>query len=605
MKIILFDFEVFKHDTLLGAFILENDNIELYQTWDLDKIRDFYHKNKNFIWVGWNNSHYDNHILQAIVKEENPKKVSDEIIDDNKKKYLNIQLYNFDILSITRAFISLKQTEALQGKRISESEVDFNLNRPLTDDEKRLTEEYNFDDLEQTLENFLKVKPGFLMRLDTINEFNLPINSLSVTNTQIAEQVLKAEAIRGIENKVVKPKMYANLKIKNQKVRDFYLKEEFATGKKLKLDICGLEHTIGVGGIHAARKKYKAKEVLYFDVTGYYNLIMINYNLLPRSIPDEYKELYKDMYHEQLRLKKTNPKKRAVLKIILLSVFGAMINKYCKFYDPYQGRLVTMVGQMFLVDLLEKLEGKTEIVQSNTDGIMAVPLVGVEMEEILQILDEWQERTGFTLDVQKIYDLVQRDVNCYMYKKDSGKIVTRGGDIAEYSDPEYFSNAKEPSIIEKCIVEYFMKNRVPEEVVEEYMENLLEFQYIAKKGIFDGMELEEKYLVDTTITKVQSVNRVFASNDESCQRMLYKCRKEGKVKRAKTQNIPNNIILYNDEILSDEAKIHLMPKIDYQYYIDKAYDKIKDFIDVPVIKQLNVQLFPKKEDKSFPSLFLL
>ena len=82
---------------------------------------------------------------------------------------------------------------------------------------------------------------------------------------------------------------------------------------------------------------------------------MINYDLLSRTIPQEYKELYKFMYHEQLRLKKENPALRGVYKTILLAVFGAQMNKYTDFYDPQTGSLVMIVGQLFLVDLLEKL----------------------------------------------------------------------------------------------------------------------------------------------------------------------------------------------------------------------------------------------------------
>ena len=43
MKIILYDFEVFKFDTLLGCKIINEDGtINIYQTWDLEKIKKFY-----------------------------------------------------------------------------------------------------------------------------------------------------------------------------------------------------------------------------------------------------------------------------------------------------------------------------------------------------------------------------------------------------------------------------------------------------------------------------------------------------------------------------------------------------------------------------------
>lgn len=80
-KIIIFDFEVFKHDTLLGAVIIDK-NISLLQTWDLKRMIEFYKENVSSIWIGHNNGGYDNFILQAVVKgcnEEQIKTVNDRI----------------------------------------------------------------------------------------------------------------------------------------------------------------------------------------------------------------------------------------------------------------------------------------------------------------------------------------------------------------------------------------------------------------------------------------------------------------------------------------------------------------------------------------------
>jgi hypothetical protein len=580
MNLILFDFEVFKYDVLLGALVIdENFNITVYQTWGIYDIKKFYNKYNDAIWIGWNNEHYDNLILQTCVKGGNPKQTNDDIIIRNKRHYLNINLNYYDVMKTLVNPFSLKVTEALMGKKISESAVDFNIDRPLDLKEKEEVEVYNLDDLEQTLDNFLYKFEAFSLQLETISEFKLPISSVSDTGTKLAEKVLHAERIDGIEGMVIKPPLYSNLKLKNKKLWDFYINEEFLNGEKLKIDVCKVEHTIGVGGIHGARKKYHSKKALYFDVSGYYNLIMILFDLLPRSIPDEYKKVYEEMYHEQLRLKVVNPKKRLSFKIVLLAVFGAELNEYCKFYDPYKGRLVTMTGQIFLVDLLEKLEDKIELVQSNTDGIIAVPLEGVE------IIKEWENRTGFNLKIDYIENIYQRDVNCYMYTK-GGKIETRGGDISEYKQDNPFSSQKEPPIIGEGIVEYFLLNKKPEDVVEENKYNLRKFQYIGKKASFKYLELQENYLDGKiNIVKSQNVNRAFASNDV-IQRTLYKCNPQGKVKRAKMQNFPNNIFIYNDEILSKKTTSELVSKIDYDYYVKKIYDKIKEFMDIPHIKKV-------------------
>jgi DNA polymerase len=587
MRIIIFDFEVFKHDTLFGALILENDNVEVFQTWSIPEIKNFYEENKQHIWVGWNNEHYDNHILQACVKDEDVKRVNDYIIKEGKKRYLRLHLNFFDVMK-TVGFFSLKTSEALAGKKISELDIPFDLDRALTEEEKRLTETYNLDDLEQTYESFIVQQNHFILRLDTIKEFDLPLECLNMTDSMLGERVLKAKKIDNIDKMAVKPKIYDTLLIKNEDVREYFLKEKFMTGKKLTVDLCGVEHTIGLGGIHGAQKKYHTKRALYFDVSGYYNLIMIKYGLLPRAIPEEGKKLYENMYYEQLTLKKTNPKRRSVLKLILLCVFGSSLNQYLNFYDPYHGRLITLTGQLFLVDLLEKIDGKVELVQSNTDGIIVVPLKGVEDKEIHDIVNEWQERTGFNLAIEEIFDVHQRDVNYYMYRK-HGKIVTVGGDTKDWEKINIFSSQKEPRIIGRSVVEFFMNNKLPEQVVDEFKREVEMFQYIAKKQSFKYVELESKNVNtgEIYIEKVQNVNRAFASNDDTTIQVLFKRNPTGKTKTMRMPGFPNNIFVYNEEILSDSAKDYLMSKIDYQHYVDKAYEKIKEFIDIPALKNIS------------------
>ena len=72
MNIIIWDMEVFAHNTLFGAYILKNDEKILFQTWDFDEIRKFYDEHKdNSIWIGHNSIGYDSIILEAIVNVKN------------------------------------------------------------------------------------------------------------------------------------------------------------------------------------------------------------------------------------------------------------------------------------------------------------------------------------------------------------------------------------------------------------------------------------------------------------------------------------------------------------------------------------------------------
>lgn len=587
--IIIFDFEVFRYDCLLGAIIIRNSELEVFQSWDREEHLAFYNDHQDAIWIGHNNERYDNHILQAQIKGQNAFNTSKDIIERGKRKYLTSKLNYFDL--ICQHFVGLKTMEAFMGKNISVTEVDFNLPRPLTEEEKRLTESYNRDDLEQTLEDFYYLQADFTLRLHVMNEFKLPAKCLHVTGTQLAEEVLGAKVTPGIETWVVKPRLYPELKLKNQTVIDFYLNEDFRAKKNAYVTLCGVEHKLGAGGIHAAQKKVHFKKALYFDVSGYYNLVMLNFDLLPRSIPEEGKKLYEFMYHEQLRLKKIDPGKRGVYKTILLSVFGAMMNEHCKFYDPYHGLLVTITGQIFLVDLLEKLEGLCIVIQSNTDGIMVDPLPDVTEEQIKAVVDEWQTRTGFVLKVETIYDIHQRDVNCYMYRDAGGEIHTLGEAVKDYGKWHWpfwkdSFNAKEPMIMPTCIVEYFMNGKLPEETVKENMRNLRMFQYICKKLSFDYLEYQENNLKDGTVKvrRLQDVDRAFALKSDWTIGMVYKRKNDGK--KSKVSNLPESVFTYSNEILSEEAVEALLPKIDFDYYVSRAYERIREFVQIPNVEDI-------------------
>ena len=585
-SLIIFDFEVFRYDTLLGCKILSKDGSKIYQTWDLEEIRKFYQDHKEGIWIGHNNYAYDNLILDAIVQKKDPYQRNYEIIKLNIRPRTKLKLYSFDLMTMAWKRYSLKLTELLVGKKISTSEVDFDVDRKLTDEEKLRTESYNRDDLDQTEYNFYMMYDLFKLRMDIINEFGLTMDYLSVTGTQLAAKVLDSHKVEGIENQKVKPKIYDNLLVKNQDIIDFYLNEKFRSNEKQIIHVGNAEISIGAGGIHSAIKKYNTKKALYFDVSGYYNLIMINNNLLPRTMNEESRNKYIYMYHEQLKMKKTNPVKRGMYKTILLSVFGATMNEYCDFYDPEHGSLITITGQIYLVDLLEKLENLVTIIQTNTDGIIVEPKNWDDEEKVIKIVEEWEERTGFVIKKEHVYDLYQRDVNCYFCKDENGKVVYKGEAVKNYdTGRQSYANCnlfecKEPPIIAKGIVEFLLNGIYPEDFVENNKFDMSLFQYFCKKNTYDYTQYE---ITDenkqVTSTRLSGIDRAFAWNDKHFTGMVYKYKdRDGKIAKAKVSNLPPSVFLYDDDIRSEEVAKELSKKIDYDYYVYRIYERCTEFI---------------------------
>ncbi len=596
-KIIIFDFEIYKYDTLLGAKVFDSSGQHYYQSWDIDEIRNFYKENVNNLWVGHNNKGYDNYMLESVISGKNPYNKSVEIVEKNiRPSWLRLPLINYDIMDDT--FFSLKSTEAWAGKNISETQVDFRIDRPLNDEEKELVESYNRDDLDQTSDNFFDrdIQGGFNAKLDLITMFNLDLKYLTRSGASIAAKILGAKAIPGIEYQYIKPKLYDTLRLKNEQLLDFYINEKFRNGEHLTLNICGTDHVFGGGGCHAG-DKCDVPKALYLDVSGYYNLIMMLYNLFPRTIPEEGKEIYKELYYKQLEYKKTAPEKRPALKIVLLAVWGSTLAQYSDFYDPQVGSLITITGQIFTVDLLEKLEGLIKVVQTNTDGIIVEPLNWDTYDLIINKVEEWEKRTGFTIKKDLVYDIHQRDVNNYMYRDAKGNIHVKGEAVKHYDSLEHplgnkIYDSKESMIIAKCIVEYFMNNKSPEKTIEENKRNLRMFQQVCKKGSFQYTEYELLNIKTNEIstTRLQGVNRVFAlkSNELIGTVQKHKIDNRGIHKKSKVSNLPDSVFVYDDEILSNETVDHLIDKIDYNYYINRAYERICEFLDIPQIKDIKL-----------------
>lgn len=593
MNIIIFDWEIFRYNYLLGAIVVDEDYNELkvFQSWDLQECNKFFESHRRDIWVGWNNSEYDNYMIQAMTKNQNLFELSHKIVTERFKPRLMLKFFSFDLMKTLKGFTSLKLTELIAGKNIHTTDVDFDIFRELTDEEKTLTEGYNLDDLKQTLFNLKMFKDKFQLQSDIIKEFSLSmLDNISVTGTKLAANVLKCKYDPTLQYKEIESELYPTLDLKNQDLLRFFLTKGWRTlgkGQTFSVKIAGADIDIGKGGAHSGIKGYHTEKFLYLDVSGYYNLVMINYDLLPRTMPPEGKELYDYMYHEQLKLKKTNPKKRAVYKTICLSVFGAMNNEHTDFYDPHKFILVTTTGELFICDLLEKLDGLVRVIQTNTDGIMVEPYDWANEQKIIEIVEAWERRTGFVIKKEHRYNLWQRDVNCYFCQDGEGNLEYKGEAVVNYdigqesySDGKIFK-CKEPPIIARGIIDYLIYGITPEETVESHSKDFRWFQQGCRKESYDYLTYETQD-IRTGMCKEERLSgicRVFSYKSGSELGMVFKHKdSKGKHSKSKISNLPDNVFIYNHDITTEQGIADISAKIDYQYYVDRIYERIGEFV---------------------------
>lgn len=561
--LIFYDFEVFKYDWLVVLIDPVNRDERVIIN-DKDQLEAYYNEHKDDIWIGYNSRNYDQFILKGILCGFDPYDVSKYIIVDKKNGHMysnlfrKIQLNNYDIGS---KFHGLKQLEGFMGNDIRETEVDFNLNRKLTDEEIEQTVKYCRHDVEQTIEVFLARKSDFDAHLDIIKTFELPLSYIGKTQAQLT--ALALGCVKQSHDDEWEISFVPTIQLKKyQHIFDWFKDpKNYKNGDKLEVDVLGVPHTFGLGGIHGAPDKplHRNGLIIHVDVTSYYPSLMIEYDLLSRNVKD--KSVFKDIYDKRVALKKAGKKKeQAPYKIILNSTFGITNDPYSLAYDPRRNHEVTINGQLLLLDLLEKLDGHCELIQSNTDGlIIQIPDTDEAFDKIDDICYEWEQRTRMSLGFDIITEIWQKDVNNYCFKFESGKYETKGAYVKELNPLD-----NDLPIVNEAMVKYMTENIPVEETVKNCHE-LIKFQKIVKvsSAYLRGWH-NNKFLTDKTF-------RVFASNDEN-DTYIGKQKKEGAT-IEKFANTPEHCFIDNENIKEKE----IPKKLNREWYISLTNERLKQF----------------------------
>ena len=557
-----YDFEVFVHDW----FITIINPIELTLRVivnDINALKHYYSRHKDQIWVGYNSRSYDTYIMKGLLLGMNPKKVNDDIIyrglkgwqisrEFKSKKFLDFDIYTKD---------SLKTKEGFMGADIRETEVDFNLNRKLTQKEVRQTIKYNIHDVEQTLEVFRRNKYLYESQIQLIETFDLPIEMVSLTQAQLTANILECE--KQEHNDEFKFKIIDQIHLKKYKsAKEWFENPDNRDYKKsFDLNVCGVPHRFGWGGLHGCPEKplHAKGRIFHVDVTSYYPSQIIKHGFMTRNSKNP--ERYKEVFDIRVALKKAGKKKeQAPYKIVLNGAYGMMKDKYSLAYDPKQANAICVNGQLMLLDLLEHLEPYITLIQSNTDGlIIQVEDNEEKINKVMDICHRWEHRTGMGLEQDEITEIFQKDVNNYVFRFKSGKLERKGAYVMELDDLNY-----DLPIINKALVDYMMSN-VPVEETIDNCDMIKEFQKIVKvSSNYEGGWHNGENLVDKTF-------RVFASKDKN-DTYLGKYKYQGAT-IEKFANTPEHCFIMNECVNG----VKVTKKLDKQWYIDLALKRLEDF----------------------------
>ena len=556
----------------------------------------FYELHKDEIFVSYNGRQYDTGIFKGILDGMNVGYVNDKLIKEGKKPFQvvknhkNYPLNDYDAILKDK---SLKQLEAFMGDDIRETEVDFNIDRPLTEAEIEQTKIYNIHDVSELLKVLDACWNDFEGQLDIIELYGLDMSYFTKTKVQLAAKILNAvdqhtmddefdiclpDTIRLSDKYKFIPEWYMNPK--NWRYKEHLHSEDDQHNNQLTCIVAGIPHVFAWGGCHGADDKQSIFEgiILHADVSSMYPTTDIEYNLLSRKFknPDDFR-MMRDF---RLKLKAEGNSKNKALKPMINGIYGASKDRNGAIYDPLMANLTCIFGQMFILDLIDKLEPYCRLLQTNTDGIFVLCESEEQKNKVIEITHSVGERLRMEFEIDEYTKLIQKDVNNYIAIMKNGEVECKGS-MVKYNNP--IDN--DLPILNDAVRNYLAYDIPIEKTINE-CDELIKFQKVIKlsskyKEVWYGAALSGKSKdgsvkisgIDRELLK-NKVHRVFASNRPS-DGSIYKLKIEKGVKSyEKFANTPDHLFIDNEDIHDKSIPEYL----DREYYINEAKKRVQMFL---------------------------
>ena len=654
--LIVYDIEVYNNYFLLCYTSITSDNDTLIKTKDdleinyidsrdddfADKIYKLFYLRAIDIkmFIGYNNSRYDNYVIAYIMKNrtkakedknkflQDLKQISDDIILKHKRR--NDVFVNFSSVDVMQELklnnSSLKDIELRLGLDI-EIEDSESFDNDIKDSDINRIIHYcmhdvfttsvlcmmSFDDNDYynvaNIYNKLFLYDLYMNKVIknehlSKNDFNykrLLFQTTMSTSDLSSRYFAKADTTeRFIEiNKkiiVVEPSR------DSKKAYSIYEKRKNDLFSKIDdFKISAKNITFGSGGLHTTNNEqlYYYEDVYNFDVTSYYPSFLEIYlndiaNIdLNKFIKTKYERI-------ELKRKKDNvsKSKQNAYKLALNSLTGKFnqMSEYNLFYNPSVYFSMTNSCQLLLLDLCERLEKYVNLVQLNTDGIAFTIKENAtisDKKQIIKNIKKWKKNYKFQLEKSKFDRVYERSVNDYIAiyddnKKQKSKGSTwkqRGSAGSEISFMSATANILHKAYTISKNNDFKDITRNVFKVVDNLIDNnkYEELQFNIKSTATE----KEKYIKNTQdneIFKRTKATRVFLTEKAVCYTSKFKF--DTKMSNEKNKAVKKTVYLTFDVFQQDLSKCNL--KLSKEKYIALAiYEMSKMYKDYEYLKDYN------------------
>lgn len=624
---IVFDIEVLKNVFTCTCKNTDTKQITVFEISprrvDIQGLVTFFYE--DYYFVGYNNIHYDNPILNYIIMlynkhyfnsystrelTESVFRMSQLVIDKNSdfdlwkeykyaRNFLSIDLLTMLYSKALR--VSLKEMQVtMQYKNVEEFVVDWHQDLPEKDIDRLIS--YNINDVESTEELLYRCKDLLELRIETEKDFGLPCLSLDRVNLGDRLLQLKVMEKTGLNKKQLEnmksPANYVDLEkvifpwikfespILQKKLTDMKNQHNVSPGRKgyINTFMFGeMKVTIGVGGIHGDNgtciiKPNEDELLLDSDVNSLYPSLMRMYHLYPPKLKDVLGQIFPQIIDDRLEFKRTGQKnKNETYKYMLNGVSGKMQDETSWLFSPFTVMQVRINGQLLLLMLAERLlKLGCKLYQINTDGIL-YKLKKSKYEELQQVLKEWEKLTMLTLETEEFTQFYQLAINDYFGVEPNNKIKKKGFFLTDIE----LGKGLTPKIIPEAIINYFVHN-IPVEDTIKSCKDICKFLQAEKTG--------KQWTVEYNEQIQQRINRFYVSNSGY---YLWKWKLDDAGKKSYQIMLKDHGVRLHNKFYSDEdlqwkysqgETFQSVYDIDYQYYINqciKVIEKLKP-------KQLNL-----------------
>ena len=624
---IVFDIEVLKNVFTCTCKNTDTKQITVFEISprrvDIQGLVTFFYE--DYYFVGYNNIHYDNPILNYIIMlynkhyfnsystrelTESVFRMSQLVIDKNSdfdlwkeykyaRNFLSIDLLTMLYSKALR--VSLKEMQVtMQYKNVEEFVVDWHQDLPEKDIDRLIS--YNINDVESTEELLYRCKDLLELRIETEKDFGLPCLSLDRVN--LGDRLLQLKVMektglnkKQLENmkspanhvdleKVIFPWIKFESPILQKKLTDMKNQHNVSPGRKgyINTFMFGeMKVTIGVGGIHGDNgtciiKPNEDELLLDSDVNSLYPSLMRMYHLYPPKLKDVLGQIFPQIIDDRLEFKRTGQKnKNETYKYMLNGVSGKMQDETSWLFSPFTVMQVRINGQLLLLMLAERLlKLGCKLYQINTDGIL-YKLKKSKYEELQQVLKEWEKLTMLTLETEEFTQFYQLAINDYFGVEPNNKIKKKGFFLTDIE----LGKGLTPKIIPEAIINYFVHN-IPVEDTIKSCKDICKFLQAEKTG--------KQWTVEYNEQIQQRINRFYVSNSGY---YLWKWKLDDAGKKSYQIMLKDHGVRLHNKFYSDEdlqwkysqgETFQSIYDIDYQYYINqciKVIEKLKP-------KQLNL-----------------